>query len=419
MLVREGGLSIERTADIMLAVCAGVFAAHQAGVIHRDLKPGNIFLARTPVGEVVPKVLDFGISKLVDEEVRSNLTGTGTVVGTTQYLSPEQVSGHPIDPRSDQYTVGVILYECVTGRNPHDGETLFAVMRSIAEARFRPPRQVRPDIPPTFEALILRAMRTDPAERYESVHSLGCALLPFATSKRRVLWADYFQGTGTGVPTGPVPVTPGSGPGPYQYLAIAHDTPPGAGQAAPTAPPPGMPPEPATPRMPPRPWPQQRPPRPLADWEPVDLAPRGMSWGKIIFIVGALTAVAVGAYRYFGPGATPPPVDPAASTSPTIPLPTTPTPTPPEQPAGAAPAKAESPEATAPVQPAPPAEAPAVPPPVPAPEAQVATPPAPPAPPAAGEAAPATAPPARDRTRTKRRPPRPRQPQSGGAPILD
>ena len=192
-LAREPkGLSTERTADVMLAVCAGVYAAHQAGVIHRDLKPPNIFLARGGLDDIVPKVLDFGISKLLDEQMSQTLTGTGTVIGTTPYLSPEQVAGKAIDARSDQYTLGVILYECVTGRRPHEGETLFAIMRSIADGRFRRPRELRPDLPPGFEAVILRAMSADSGRRYESVHALGHALLPFASERRRLLWSEYF-----------------------------------------------------------------------------------------------------------------------------------------------------------------------------------------------------------------------------------
>jgi serine/threonine protein kinase len=192
-LAREPmGLSVERIADVMLAVCAGVFAAHEAGVVHRDLKPPNIFLSHGSLEETVPKVLDFGISKLLDEKMSSTLTGTGTVLGTTPYLSPEQVAGRPVDARSDQYSLGVILYECVTGRRPHEGETLFTIMRSIADGRFRRPRELRSDVPPAFEAVIMRAMSHDPARRYETVHALGHALLPFATQRRRLLWGEYF-----------------------------------------------------------------------------------------------------------------------------------------------------------------------------------------------------------------------------------
>jgi serine/threonine protein kinase len=192
-LVREPmGLPVERIADIMLAVCAGVFAAHEAGIIHRDLKPPNIFLSRGSLDDIVPKVLDFGISKALDEKMASTLTGTGTVIGTTPYLSPEQVAGRPVDARSDQYSLGVILYECVTGRRPHEGENLFAIMRSIADGRFLRPRELRSDVPPAFEAVIMRAMSHDPARRFESVHALGHALLAFASQRSQVLWGEYY-----------------------------------------------------------------------------------------------------------------------------------------------------------------------------------------------------------------------------------
>jgi hypothetical protein len=189
----------------MLAVCAGVFAAHEAGVIHRDLKPQNIFLAHTAIGDVVPKVLDFGISKLIDDQMSQSLTGTGTVMGTTPYLSPEQVAGHPIDGRSDQYTLGVILYECVTGRRPHDGESLYGIMRSIADGQYVRPRQLRPDLPAAFETLIVRTMGYPPNRRYESVHALGQALLPFASPKAQVLWGDYFSRERGAASTAPLP----------------------------------------------------------------------------------------------------------------------------------------------------------------------------------------------------------------------
>jgi eukaryotic-like serine/threonine-protein kinase len=125
------GLEPAFIADIMLAVCAGVFAAHESGVVHRDLKPQNIFLAKTPLGEVVPKVLDFGISKRIDDDVKGGLTHSGAVMGTTHYLSPEQVSGKPLDVRSDQYSLGVILYEAVVGKKPHDGQSVYAIVQSI------------------------------------------------------------------------------------------------------------------------------------------------------------------------------------------------------------------------------------------------------------------------------------------------
>jgi serine/threonine-protein kinase len=212
------GLEPATVADVMLAVAAGVFAAHQAGIIHRDLKPQNIFLARTPLDEMVPKVVDFGISKRVDE-TSSSLTSKGAVIGTMHYLSPEQVLGKEVDARSDQYALGVILYECLTGRRPHEGETMFAIMRSIGEGALIRPRVRRPELPEALETIILRAMSLRPRDRFPSVYELGGALLPFASPKRKVAWADYFQSSGdpgagpsfvgpSYAPTAPLPMGP-------------------------------------------------------------------------------------------------------------------------------------------------------------------------------------------------------------------
>jgi serine/threonine-protein kinase len=187
------GLETAFVADVMLATCAGVFAAHESGLVHRDLKPQNIFLSQTALGELLPKVLDFGISKMVNRADGHSLTHSGSVMGTTHYLSPEQVQGAPLDGRSDEYALGVILYECVTGRRPHDGETLYAIMRSISEGRFAPPRALRPDLSPQFEAVILRAMAIRADDRFPSVHALGRALLGLASQKGRVVWTDYYS----------------------------------------------------------------------------------------------------------------------------------------------------------------------------------------------------------------------------------
>jgi serine/threonine protein kinase len=200
------GLDREFVADIMLAVCAGVFAAHELGVVHRDLKPQNVFLSRTPMGAVLPKVLDFGISKLLDPG-RSALTNPGVLMGTTQYLSPEQVMGAKVDPRADQYALGVILYECLTGRRPHEGDTYFAILRSICEAKCPRPRQLRPDLPAGLEAVVLRAMSARPDRRFASVHALGRALLPFASTRGRVVWTDYFTGVSSAETYGALPAT--------------------------------------------------------------------------------------------------------------------------------------------------------------------------------------------------------------------
>ena len=179
-------------ADIMLGICAGVFAAHEAGMVHRDLKPANIFLSRSSLGETTPKVLDFGVSKMIGDE-STGLTSTGIVMGTIHYLAPEQVGAKGVDARSDQYGLGVILYEALLGRLPHVGASVYVLMRSINEGKAPPPRSLRPELSQEMEALIMRAMALRPADRFESVFELGRALLPLASGKSRVVWADYYE----------------------------------------------------------------------------------------------------------------------------------------------------------------------------------------------------------------------------------
>lgn len=137
-------------------------------------------------------MLDFGISKVQSSPQDASLTDSGAVLGTMHYLSPEQVMNADVDSYTDQYALGVVLYECLTGHRPHEGETLFEVMKNISEARSTRPSQLRPDLPPGFEAIVLRAMALEPTTRFPSVHALGAALLPFASMKRRVIWTDYF-----------------------------------------------------------------------------------------------------------------------------------------------------------------------------------------------------------------------------------
>jgi serine/threonine-protein kinase len=186
-----GGLQVTEAVDMQLGVCAGVFAAHQAGVVHRDLKPTNIFLARLPGDEVAPKVLDFGISKVQDPLVSASLTDPGAILGTTPYLSPEHVAGEEADARSDQYALGVVLYESLTGHRPYDDDTREILLRSIRAGRFPAPSKLRADLPPPLEAVILRALASERSDRFPDVRALGAALFPFASAKARAAWAHF------------------------------------------------------------------------------------------------------------------------------------------------------------------------------------------------------------------------------------
>jgi serine/threonine protein kinase len=203
-------LAIEYVADVMLGVCAALRACHQLGIVHRDLKPSNIFLADTDTGPEI-KVLDFGVSKA---PTAIDLTQEGQILGTPQYLSPEQVNGK-VGPESDQYALGVLLYVCLTKKLPFEQHQNLTLLRAIEAGRFQGPRAHRPEIPLPLEAIVLRAMHVNPAERFESVHALGQALWTFASSRGQVEWKNYYfhtppasafgDTTLRGVPPGPVP----------------------------------------------------------------------------------------------------------------------------------------------------------------------------------------------------------------------
>jgi len=161
----------------------GVAAAHREGVIHRDIKPDNIFLAREPDrSRPVPKVLDFGISKLADREGGLSLTRTGMTLGTPLYMSYEQLAGvRDIDGRTDVYAFGVILYEALTGQPPFNAETFSELIIKITTTQPPTPKTLRPSLPSALSSIVETAMRRERVERTPSLDALISALEPFAS----------------------------------------------------------------------------------------------------------------------------------------------------------------------------------------------------------------------------------------------
>jgi serine/threonine-protein kinase len=193
LCARRGALPPAELTEIMLAVIAGVAAGHERGVIHRDLKPPNIFLARDQRGEITPKVLDFGLSQVAGGGSGKAPGATGVRFGTLAYLSPEQAAGASVvDERTDQYALGLVLYEGATGRRAHQGDTVAELLRHVAAGLVAPPRSVRPELPQELEAVVVRALAVRPADRWGSLYELGRALLPFAPEAARVRWRSLF-----------------------------------------------------------------------------------------------------------------------------------------------------------------------------------------------------------------------------------
>jgi serine/threonine-protein kinase len=188
-LERTGRLSVSAALDVLLPTLAGIAAAHDAGVIHRDLKPSNIFLSRLG-GRQWPKVVDFGISKVVAAD---ELTASDALLGTVAYMAPEHArSVRGASFASDQYSMALVLYQCVIGALPFSGSGPFELMQAIMTAPVVPPSQRVPGVPVALDAVVLRALDRDPARRFPSVRAFACALLPFASESAQHAWRGEF-----------------------------------------------------------------------------------------------------------------------------------------------------------------------------------------------------------------------------------
>lgn len=195
LIAREGLLSPETTIDLLVPIVSALTLAHECNIIHRDLKPRNIFLNRSSLGTITPKVVDFGVSKVTDESV-SDLTGSNAFVGTPHYTSPEQARGDKqVDHRCDQFSLGVIAYECLTGWRPFTGNSLFTVLSSVIN--YEPPsvHTLIPEVPQELAKVVMKLMAKQSANRFDDMRAVGQALLPFATSRIRLAYEHEFPRT--------------------------------------------------------------------------------------------------------------------------------------------------------------------------------------------------------------------------------
>ena len=215
ILAREGALSPQRAVAIAEPVAQALDAAHQVGMVHRDVKPGNIMVDRS--GAV--KVVDFGIARAAADDT---LTQTGVVLGTAAYLSPEQAQGETVDARSDVYSLGCVLYEMLTGQPPFSGESPLAVAYKHVREDPVPPSRLNPDISPEIEAVVMTALAKDPGARYPSAASMRDALSAEATGEMppidRAATEPLQQGGDTAVMTAPAGAPPGTEPSPRRWL---------------------------------------------------------------------------------------------------------------------------------------------------------------------------------------------------------
>jgi serine/threonine protein kinase len=173
-LERRSKLPVVEAVHIVRQVCHALAAAHRHGIVHRDVKPENVFLAGP---NATVKVLDFGISKV--SETGDGLTKTGTVMGTPDYMAPEQARGDRVDARADIYAVGAILYRALTGRKPFEGSDPMAILTAVLTQEPERPSTLEPSIPLSLELVVQRTMAKNPSERFPSMDALEHALEPF------------------------------------------------------------------------------------------------------------------------------------------------------------------------------------------------------------------------------------------------
>ncbi|MCA1635383.1 MAG: protein kinase [Acidobacteria bacterium] len=212
IIKQNGALPLATAAEITRQICAALDEAHEAHIVHRDMKPDNVIVRQTPQGLRV-KVLDFGIAKLRDAApAANNLTQTGTVLGTPFYMSPEQCMGEEIDHRADIYSVGVILYEMLVGAVPFNSPTPTAVAVQHATQQPTPPRAINMGIPAAVEAVVLHALQKRRESRPQTAGALARELTDEINDATLVRHAPAMPSTQQAAPPPPPNVNSGTMP---------------------------------------------------------------------------------------------------------------------------------------------------------------------------------------------------------------
>ncbi|MFQ6115516.1 MAG: serine/threonine protein kinase, partial [bacterium] len=163
--IKSGPLTVEEAIDIAIQIAQGLKEAHDLGIVHRDIKSANVIVS--PKGQV--KITDFGLAKFKDEKT---LTKSGAQMGSASYMSPEQIRGEPVDHQSDLFSIGVVLYEMLTGQLPFKGEDVHAQMFSIVYDLPQPVAMLKPEVPEALERIVERALKKQKEQRYQSIDEL-------------------------------------------------------------------------------------------------------------------------------------------------------------------------------------------------------------------------------------------------------
>jgi len=349
-----GGLPFQEVLDTLTQVLSGLHAAHEKGIIHRDVKPENVFLSQRVGCPPVAKILDFGVSKVMTQHPQASgfgdveVTRTGVVLGTPYYLAPEQARGdRGLDARVDLYACGVMLYEALTGRRPFRAANYNALLIAILTSSPRPAREIRPDLPAGFGRVMDRSIERDPNDRYQTALEFQEALQPYSQNPLAQRKTAAPPPRPTSYPP-PAPPAPASAEDLQALLESASSDAlaPSPFPALPPPPPPYAappPPPPPPPRTPPPPRPLRGSVAPAAPARPGSVAPLPPR-------PTVVTAVATGPREttrmarplapaaHFAPSPAPPTPPPPPRPAAFSPAPLPPTPPPPPRPVASSPA---------------------------------------------------------------------------------